>query len=262
LLIAPVKSRLAGVDQIVLVPDRQLYAVPFAALWDEAAGQYFVEQYLLRFASSAETGSATEVEGAMSPALVIADPPAAHWPRLLASRDEASRIADLHGAVVLAGEAATRSSFTKLAKTSALIHFAGHANSDAGESYGALLLAPGDGDSGVLASGDIARLDLARHPLVVLAACGTFRGNAAHVAGMSSLTRSFLIAGARGVVGTLWEIDDDVSAPLFTRFHQHLRAGASPARALRAAQLEMLHASDPRTSAPATWSPVEYVSND
>jgi len=80
------------------------------------------------------------------------------------------------------------------------------------------------------------------------------------VAGMSSLARSFLIAGARGVVGTLWEIDDDVSAPLFTRFHQLLRAGASPARALRDAQLEMLHASDPRASHPAAWSPVAYLS--
>ncbi|HEX3108106.1 MAG TPA: CHAT domain-containing protein, partial [Thermoanaerobaculia bacterium] len=151
--------------------------------------------------------------------------------------------------------------FLELAPTAALIHFAGHANSDATQSYGALLFASSNDDSGVLSSSEIGRLSLLRHPLVVLAACGTFRGDAAHVSGMSSLARSFLTAGARGVVGTLWEVDDDVSAPLFTRFHERLRAGVSPASALRDVQLESLRSTDPRASHPATWSPVELLGN-
>jgi CHAT domain-containing protein len=63
------------------------------------------------------------------------------------------------------------------------------------------------------------------------------------------------------LVGTLWEIDDDVSAPLFTQFHERLRAGASPVRALRDAQLAALRSSDPLVSHPATWSPVELLGN-
>ena len=78
---------------------------------------------------------------------------------------------------------------------------------------------------------------------------------------MSSLARSFLTAGARGVVGTLWEIDDDVSARFFTRFHGFLRTGASPVRSLRDAQLDALRSNDPRMSHPATWSPVELLGN-
>jgi CHAT domain-containing protein len=256
-LIAPVRPQLAGIKEIVFVPDQQLYAIPFAALWDEHENRYLVEQYVIRFAPAARVHSGEEKT--ISPALVIADPPALHSPPLLASRDEASRIATLHGAVLLTGDAATRASFEKLAPSSALIHFAGHANSDAGESYGALLFAPGNGDSGVLSSGEIARLSLTRHPLVVLAACGTFRGNSAHVAGMSSLARSFLIAGARGVVGTLWEIDDDVSAPLFTQFHEQLRTGEPPAQALKAIQIAAIHSRDSRTAHPATWSPIELL---
>jgi len=108
----------------------------------------------------------------------------------------------------------------------------------------------------MLSANEIARLRLDRRPLVILAACGTFRGDPAHVAGMSSLARAFLLAGARGVVGTLWEIDDDVSAPLFLGFHESLRAGASPARALRDAQLAMLRSPDARLRASATWAPV------
>jgi CHAT domain-containing protein len=78
---------------------------------------------------------------------------------------------------------------------------------------------------------------------------------------MSSLSRAFLVAGARGVVGTLWEIDDDVSAQLFRTFHAHLRAGTRPAEALRAAQVETLRSPDPRLGHPATWSPVELLTD-
>ncbi|HEX3580271.1 MAG TPA: CHAT domain-containing protein [Thermoanaerobaculia bacterium] len=259
LLIAPVHPRLTGMTEIVLVPDQQLYRVPFAALWDDREKQYLVEQHVIRFAPSA-CGEAPALDAGLSPALVIADPLTSNSPRLRASRDEAANIAHLYGAVLLEGEKATRAGFEKLAPQSALIHFAGHANSDAAESYGALRFASANGDSGIVSSGQIARLSLPRHPLIVLAACGTLRG-AMHVAGMSSLARSFLLAGARDVVGTLWEIEDDVSSPLFTRFHQLLRAGASPARSLRDAQLEALRSADPLVSHPATWSPVELLGN-
>jgi len=82
-----------------------------------------------------------------------------------------------------------------------------------------------------------------------------------HVAGTPSVARAFLDAGARAVVGTLREIDDDIAAELFTRFHERLRAGEVPAAALRTAQLAMLQTSDPRRSHPGSWSTVEVLSN-
>ncbi len=200
------------------------------------------------------------MKGLLQPALVVADPTTPHWPRLPVSLREGERIAAGYGASALNGDAATRSRFIEAAEGSALIHYAGHADSDAGDSYGALLLA-GAGDSGVLASSDIAALNLSKRPLVVLAACGTFRGNSIHVGGMSSLARAFLHAGARAVAGTLWEIDDDVASVLFLKFHEHLRTGDSAERAIRTAQVEMIHASDPRLRHPATWAPVELLSN-
>jgi CHAT domain-containing protein len=193
---------------------------------------------------------------------VIADPPTAAYPELPASREEALSIAAMYdGATLLAGGAATRAAFVESARRSALIHFAGHANSDATTSHGALLFAGAGNDSGVLGSSEVAQLRLEGSPLVVLAACGTLRGDALHVAGMSSLSRAFLVAGARGVVGTLWEIDDDVSAAFFRRFHTHLRAGMLPAQALRAAQIDALRSPDPRLGHPATWSPVELLTD-
>jgi CHAT domain-containing protein len=253
LLIAPLHARLIGIDELVLVPDRQLHALPFAALWD--GDRYLAETFVLRFAPSAAFHRG--VVSVAGPALVIADPPAAQWPPLPASREEATRIASMHDALFLAGDAATRQAFLDAAPDAALIHFAGHANTDATTSYGALLFA----SAGIVGSGDVARLRLARHPLVVLAACGTFRGDATHVAGMSSLSRAFLVAGARGVVGTLWEIDDDASAAVFLRFHEHLRSGMTAARALRAAQIDFRRSADPRMQHPAAWAPVQLLTD-
>ncbi|HYK05844.1 MAG TPA: CHAT domain-containing protein [Thermoanaerobaculia bacterium] len=262
MLIDPLGSQLAGLRDLIIVPDRQLHALPFAALWNEETKQYLVEEFTLRFAPSAAFSRRLAMGPTQQAALVIADPPAAAYPQLPASREEAVAIAAMYGgATLLAGQAATRTAFLERARGSDVIHFAGHANSDATTSHGALLFAGAGDDSGILGSSEIAQLRLERNPLVVLAACGTLRGSALHVAGMSSLSRAFLIAGARGVVGTLWEVDDDVSAALFRRFHAHLRAGTPPAEALRAAQVDTLRSSAPRLGHPATWSPVELLTD-
>jgi len=254
LLVAPVRAELASTGELMIVPDRDLFAVPFAALYDGKSRRYLVEDFDVRFAP-AVSSPAGAMPAALTPALVVGDPPTSH-PRLRAGRDEAAEIASLYRATLLTGEAATRAAFIDAARQSALICFAGHAESDSIESNAALLLAGG----AALGESDIVRMRLEQHPLVVLAACGTFRGDPMHVAGMSSLSRAFLIAGARAVVGTLWEVDDDVAAAFFLRFHENLRAGASPVRALRDAQRVMLHSSDPRLMHPATWAPVELLS--
>jgi CHAT domain-containing protein len=253
LLIAPLEARLETSDRLVLVPDRQLYGLPFAVLRDARRGEYLVERYTLRIAAAAAVAD-EPADASLQPALVVADPASPQGPRLPRSGEEGARIASLQAATLLTGDEATRTRFIASAPASALIHYAGHAESDGAGAAGALLLADGN-----LTSADVARLTLRARPLVVLAACGTVRGDAAHVSGMPGLVRAFLTAGARAVIGTLWEVDDDVAAALFLRLHEHLRTGASPADALRTAQLEMIHASDARLHHPATWGPVVVI---
>jgi CHAT domain-containing protein len=244
LVIGPVESRLASVDDLVIVPDRHMSGVPFQALFDERRGRYLLEDFTVRIALTAAVERSPMQTGLESP-LVVSDPPAATEARLSGSREEAQAIAALYGAAPLSGASATRDRFVASARESALIHYAGHATD------GALLLASSDGDNGLLGSADVAHLALHHHPLVVLAACDTFR----------ELSRAFLDAGARGVVGTLWEIDDDMSAPFFLSFHEQLRALAPPVRALREAQLAMLRSPDPRRKHPASWAVAELMTN-
>ncbi|MGH9421938.1 MAG: CHAT domain-containing protein, partial [Thermoanaerobaculia bacterium] len=260
LLIEPLQSQLAGPQELIVVPDRDLFALPFAALWDNDRKQYLTEELTIRLATSAT--AQPESPSVLQPALVVADPHTPLGARLPASQEEAAHIAALYsGTTTLTGEAATRTAFIAAARKSALIHYAGHADSDASVSFGTLLFAADGGQTGVLGSNEIANLHLEGNPLVVLAGCGTFRGDTTHVAGMPSLARAFLTAGARSIVATLWEIDDDVSAHFFLKLHENLLAGASPAVALRRAQVYFLHSADPQLAHPATWSATETLSN-
>ena len=76
--------------------------------------------------------------------------------------------------------------------------------------------------------------------LVVLSACDSGRGKEPGGEGLLSLTRAFQFAGARAVVASLWQVVDESSADLMTRFYRHLKNGAAAADALREAQLEIV----------------------
>ena len=89
--------------------------------------------------------------------------------------------------------------------------------------------------------------------LVVLSACRTALGADVQGEGLVGLTRGFMYAGARRVVASLWQVDDQATAQLMTRFYRHmLTGGEHPAAALRTAQREL--AADPRFSAPYFWA--------
>ena len=254
LLIAPVAAHIADARELVIVRDRQLNMVPFAALHD--GSRFLIERHAIRTAPSAASVESERIEPLRGGAVVISDPATSRAPSLPGSRREAALVAAVHRAEILQGSAATPERVAKAIAASSLVHYAGHADSDA-DSYGALLLA-GDG---LLTAKEIARLDLQARPLVVLSACGTLRGRTSHVAGMPSLARAFLDAGARAVAGTLWEVEDDLTAPLFLRFHEEIERGTGESEALRAAQLAMLASPDPRRRHPASWSAVELLGN-
>ncbi|MEV5529673.1 CHAT domain-containing protein [Streptomyces prunicolor] len=55
-----------------------------------------------------------------------------------------------------------------------------------------------------------------------------------------TLSTAFLAAGATGVVGSRWEVPDGLTGLMMYVFHDRLRTGATPVRALREAQLWLL----------------------
>jgi hypothetical protein len=78
--------------------------------------------------------------------------------------------------------------------------------------------------------------------LIITNACLT-DSTRSHYDESVTLATALLAAGATGVVGTRWPIDDDTTAILTHHLHHRLALGNPPAEALRLAQLDML---DPR----------------
>jgi CHAT domain-containing protein len=256
-LIQPVAASLAGIHELVIVPDRQLHGVPFSALYDTSRGRYVIDDFGVSVATNAGAILSRNERQTLAPVLVVGDPDDESAAALKDASSEAEAIAAMYSSsTLLSGASATRARFIAAARRSALIHYAGHASSDAFDTVGALHLA---GSAGDLDTGAIATLHLQNAPLVVLAACGTMRGNPEHIEGMPSLARAFLAAGARNVIGTLWDVDDEAVAPLFRRVHQQLRNGVLPADALRSAQLAYVHSADAHDRHPATWGAVELL---
>jgi len=89
--------------------------------------------------------------------------------------------------------------------------------------------------------------------LVVLSACSTALGQEIRGEGLVGLTRGFQYAGARAVLVSLWEVDDEATAELMRLFYRELlKHGQPPAAALRTAQETLRR--QPDWQAPYYWA--------
>ncbi len=124
------------------------------------------------------------------------------------------------------------------------VHFATHGVLDSERpGLSSLLLSmvdeQGKPQDGFLRANDIYNLKLPAE-LVVLSACQTGLGKEIKGEGLVGLTRGFMYAGAARVVVSLWNVNDQATAELMTKFYQKmLKQNQRPAAALRSAQVEM-----------------------
>lgn len=121
-----------------------------------------------------------------------------------------------------------------------VIHYAGHATGSGEQA--ALVLADGP-----LTAADVRRIIRGR-PLVFLNACRSVsfqrrRGSPVVEWSTGGLAGALLEAGARGVVGTLWDAPQS-AAEIAIPFYQELLAGHTTAEALRRARIRVRDSSD------------------
>jgi CHAT domain-containing protein len=98
---------------------------------------------------------------------------------------------------------------------------------------------PPEAEDGLLTAEDVTGLDLLDTDLVVLSACETGLGEVHVGEGVFGLRRSFVIAGAKTLVMSLWKVPDEQTQELMVDFYQRLLNGESRADALRQAQLTL-----------------------
>ncbi len=189
---------------------------------------------------------------------VIPNTETLHFQQLQAAEAEAKSIGRLLGQDAYVGPSATWSNIADDFFDSDVVHFATHAfwHADVGElSFILLAPDPARGNSNTVKARDIMNY-ITTAELVVLSGCQTGLGYA-HPDSYISLAQSFLIAGARSVLVSLWPIFDDTTLIFMRRFYERLVGGETVASALQAVQSSFRVAS--HSSDIHAWAPFQLI---
>ncbi|OCQ98704.1 CHAT domain-containing protein [Nostoc sp. MBR 210] len=243
LLIKPITNLLPQQPNtnIIFIPQGELFLIPFAALQD-TKGKYLIERYAVATAPSIQAldllyQRKKQYKNLNQDILVVGNPiiqsDRGEPLQLLGAEQEAKAIAQLFNTQPLIGNAATETAVVQRMPQAKIIHLATKAYL---KNQQGLAFTPSTQDDGLLTPAEIQKLKLAAD-LVVLSANDTAIGKITND-GVIGLSRSFLSAGVSSVIASLWDISDQPTAFLMTKFYQKLHEKPDKAAALRYAMLE------------------------
>ena len=264
-IVAPVVDLLTE-PEIIIVPDRFSYRVPFAALRDEQAGKYLSEKYRIRIVPSLTTLRLIQECPAdyhsQTGGLVVGDPTVGKVqyngrlidviPLFCASK-EAEMVGQLLGVQPLLGSRATKQAVLQAIPSVSLIHLAAHGNPERGEialSPQCTINSTPQEEDYLLTVSDIEGVQV-RAKLVVLSCCHSGRG-LIKKEGVIGIARAFLASGARSVLVASWAIEDKATAKLMEHFYKHLVRGESASESLHQAVQWLRSNGFPK---PSQWAP-------
>ena len=167
-------------------------------------------------------------------------------PRLQAATSEIRAVADLFEArdpaakiKLLTGNEGSAVALRGIWGSGAdVVHFATHALADLRQPLASLLVLPAHDAGGkptYLTAGQV-QLWRGDADLVFLSACESAIGPPRFAGGMPGLQSAFLRAGARGVIATLWPIEDVLAQEFAADFYQRYTSGRAAAQALSETQ--------------------------
>jgi CHAT domain-containing protein/tetratricopeptide (TPR) repeat protein len=227
-LFAPVISEI-HTPHVTIVPHGTLHFLPFHAFYD--GEKYLIDHFEISYAPSASV---------LKYCLEKEDVPEKS-PLLIGVADEnaplvASEIATLNrlfpNSRILQDEAATREAFVESSKQSSFLHIATHAvfrqDNPMFSSF-------------KLGDGWFTALDLfsmtCQTNLVTLSGCQSGMSEVTGSDDLLGLMRGFLYAGARSLLVSLWNVNDESTAALMETFYQEWGQNTSKSTALRSAML-------------------------
>ena len=272
MLIAPVSDLLEG-SEIIVVPDRCFFQVPFAALQD-GENRYLSDSFRIRIVPSLRTlklilDSPVDYHSETG-ALIVGEPvvtdvyfkgKSRYLCPMPGAKAEAEMIARLlPESHLLIGEQATRQAVLQRLPSVSLVHIAAHGDAGRGE----IALSPPDSTMGtpheadyLLSMTNISQVRLSAK-LVVLSCCHTARGQI-KTEGVVGIARAFLGSGARSVLVALWALQDRATEEFMGRFYENLVQGKSASECLHRAMKWMRNNG---FSEVRQWAPFMLIGDD
>ena len=210
MFIAPVYDLLEE-PEVIIVPDRSLYKVPFAAPSEKEGAEYLSETHRIRVIPSLTTlkiiQDSPEGYHSNTGALIIGNPKVNWLPSLPFARKEAEMVGRLMRVPPLVEEKATKQAVLERIGSVSLIHFAAHGNAQRGEIALSPIPIPNSQnaippqEAYMLTMADVSRVKV-RAKLVVLSCCHSGSGEI-RAEGVIGIARAFLGSGARSVLVAL-----------------------------------------------------------
>ena len=259
-IIGPIADLLQG-DQLIVVPDGPFCLAPYCALSETIRIRVVPSLNSLQLIAGANDDFHSK-----SGALLVGDPCLDEVPMNLSQLPYAKKEVEMIGKLLrmtpLTGKDPTKDEVVKRLKSVALVHIAAHGCAETGEIVLALDLGrksqPLRRQDFLLTMSDVQAVSL-RARLVVLSCCHSGRGDVKSE-GVVGIARSFLCAGARSVLVSLWAIDDEATMVFMESFYQHLAGGKSASVALHQAMKSLRESEE--FSAVKYWAPFVLIGDD
>ncbi len=245
-LIAPIADRLRA-RHLVVVPHGFLHQLPFQALYD--GERYLIDRHTISFAPSATVFHLCSIKPPVrSRGALVVGVPDERAPSIL---EEARTVAEtLPESTLLLGDRATREAVEREAVSRRIVHISTHGlYREDNPMFSAIKLG-----NTRLSLFDLYDLDLDAE-LAVLSGCGTGLSSVVGADELVGLSRGLLYAGARSVLATLWDVNDESTTRFMRGFYRFLMAGQVPAEALQRALWD-LRESFPH---PYFWAPFVLI---
>ncbi|CAH3021887.1 unnamed protein product [Porites evermanni] len=270
-VIAPISPMIEG-EELVFVPDRYSFLIPYAALVDQHS-RYLSETLRIRLAPSLTClrllSECPEGYHSKSGALLVGNPcletvrikPWRNLPQLPGAEKEVKMIGQILNIEPLVGKDASKEKVLSGLSSVSLVHIAAHGCPDTG----GIILSPNLASSDIpeekdflLTMADVLEAQL-HAKLVVLSCCYSGQG-AIKAEGVVGIARAFLGAGARSVIASLWAISDDATMEFMGHFYEHLVAGKSASKSLHQAMKTLRESG--KFDAVKYWAPFVLIGDD
>ena len=283
LLVGPARAELQNKTNLIIVPDKILWELPFQAL-QPAPKRFLIENSAVSYAPSLtvllEMTRARSSAAINSPKLLALGNPAIgkqatkrmtsglmdeRLDPLPEAERQVNELAKLYGperSRIYIGPEAQEARVKTEAHGYGILHLAAHGIlNDKNPMYSQVVLSQPEGDTnedGMLEAWEIMKLDL-KADLVVLSACETARGKVGNGEGMIGLAWAFFVAGVPTTVASQWSVEAASTTELMVEFHRNLERHKGKAESLRQAMLKLLKRKE--YNRPFYWAGFVVVGN-
>lgn len=246
-------------EALIIVPHKALHYLPVQAL--NGPRGYLIEERPVASVPSLNAMLALAgAGGQVKPTLFALGNPDLEDPGLAlpGAEQEVKAIGGLFAdAQIFVRQDASKPRFVAQAPGKGLIHVAAHATVDEIDPvYSSIRLARAGQPRGELEAHEILNLDLSSARLVTLSGCESGLGKVNDGDEFFGFKRTFLAAGARSLLVSLWAVEDESTANLMGAFYRELR-DRPMIEALRQAQLALLKSGT--HADPMFWAPFVLV---